>query len=96
MVSWCAITSSSVMFSSKSRTSKNSRSIRPISRLPNTPVQIAQCTFFSDESFKYYEKGEEVESGSISKFGCKDAYFAGYDDSAKENALIGPLFEGNV
>jgi len=53
MASWCSITSSSVMLSSKSSTSRNSRSIRPMSRLPNTPVHTAQCTFLSDESFRY-------------------------------------------
>ena len=54
--SWCARMSSSVMRSSKSSTSRNSRSIRPMSRFPKTPVQSAQWTFLSVESLVYCEK----------------------------------------
>jgi hypothetical protein len=51
--SWWARRSSSAMLSSKSSTSRNSRSMRPTSRLPKTPVHSAQCTFFSVESLRY-------------------------------------------
>ena len=54
--SWCTRMSSSVIRSSKSSTSRNSRSIRPTSRLLNNPVQRDQCTFFRVESFKYCER----------------------------------------
>lgn len=54
-LSWWLRRSLSVMPSSKSRTSRNSRSMRPTSRLPKTPVHKAQWTFFSVESFKYFE-----------------------------------------
>ena len=54
---WWLRMSASVMPSSKSRTSRYSRSMRPTSRLPKTPVQSAQWTFLSVESFKYC-KGE--------------------------------------
>ena len=50
---WWLNKSASEMPSSKLSTSKYSRSIRPTSRLPKTPVQRAQCTFFKVESFKY-------------------------------------------
>lgn len=30
------------------------------------------------------------------KWGCKDAHFAGYDQSAEEYTFIRPLFEGDV
>lgn len=51
--SWWARISSSVIRSSKSKTSRNSRSIRPTSRLLNSPVHIDQWTFFNVESFRY-------------------------------------------
>ncbi|KAJ6531036.1 hypothetical protein B0H19DRAFT_1190093 [Mycena capillaripes] len=53
--SWCASRSDSPTPSSQSSTSKNSRSIRPTSRFPNTPVHSAQWTFFSVESLVYFE-----------------------------------------
>jgi hypothetical protein len=39
---WCARMSSSATLSWKSSTSRNSRSIRPTSRFPKTPVHMAQ------------------------------------------------------
>lgn len=52
---WCRLRiSSSETRRSKSRTSRNSRSILPTSRFPNTPVHSAQCTFFNVESLRYW------------------------------------------
>jgi len=51
--SWWLKKSSSATLSSKSRTSRNSRSMRPTSRLPKTPVHNAQWTFFKVESLRY-------------------------------------------
>lgn len=66
---WWLSKSASEMPSWKLSTSKYSRSMRPTSRLPKTPVQRAQCTFFSVESFRYcdgwmnkrtVDKGENI------------------------------------
>lgn len=94
MASWCPMISFSVMLSSKSSTSRNSRSIRPISRLPNTPVHTAQCTFLSDESFRYYRWF--IYESRRSTSARWEAYLAGDDKCAQEYAFVGPLFEGNV
>ena len=53
-LSWWPKMSSSTIPSSKSSTLRNSRSTRPTSRLPKTPVQSAQWTFLSVESLRYW------------------------------------------
>lgn len=52
---WWLRTSSSETRSSKLRTSRYSRSMRPMSRLPKMPVHIDQWTFLSVESLRYYQ-----------------------------------------
>ncbi len=58
--------SASEIWSSKSRTSRNSRSIRPTSRLLKRPVHNDQCTFFSVESLRYWG-GFNVRSISVTR-----------------------------
>ena len=58
--SWWLKMSSSTTPSSKSSTSRSSRSMRPTSRFPKTPVQSAQWTFLSVESLRYYRGGRVV------------------------------------
>jgi len=62
--------SSSVTLSSKLRTSRYSRSIRPISRLPKTPVHMDQWTFFSVESLRYFDATMSAPKNTRSRAHC--------------------------
>lgn len=53
-------------------TSKYSRSIRPTSRLPKTPVQSAQCTFFSVESLRYFDATIRDPRNTLSNAHCSN------------------------
>jgi len=90
--SWWLKTSSSEIDRSKSKTWRYSRSIRPTSRFPNTPVQSAQCTFLRVESFRYCAKW----LARYKKGARERTYLASNDERAKENTFAGPLLECNL
>ena len=89
---WCARTSSSEIESSQSRTERNSRSMRPMSRLPKIPVHIAQWMFFRLLSLVYYRPGEL----KILDKGDKSTYLGRNDQGTEEDPLVCPLLESDV
>lgn len=91
--SWWLRRSSSDTLSSKSKTSRNSRSMRPTSRLPKTPVHSAQCTFFSVESFRYWEEMIRIDTGKT-RLEC--SHLGRNNDCSEKDPLKCPFLEGDV
>jgi hypothetical protein len=91
--SWWLSRSASATLSSKSKTSRNSRSMRPTSRLPKTPVQRAQCTFFSVESLRYWINGVRIDTRKT-RLEC--SHLGRNNNCSEKDPLKCPFLEGDV